>query len=126
MTLRETYPVADLFCEGFRYFDTSRYASDFLRPCMMLLGHWHVHLHNLLDLLVGDAFLLNHLGHVHHLLLLHQTEQGSGPGQGQGLERDQSQLQKREQGPADRNKISTPQHKSKMENGHPVMLGPAS
>ena len=95
MNLGGSYPVADPFREGFRYFDTSRYASDFLRPCVMLLGHWHVHLHHLLDLLVRDAFLLNHLGHVHHLLL-RQSEQGSGPGQGQGLKGDQSQLQQGE------------------------------
>ena len=34
-----------------------------------VLGHGHVHLHDLLHLLVGDTFLLHDLRHMHHLFL---------------------------------------------------------
>ena len=87
-------PVADRFFGSVQILHPA--LLNFLRPELMLLGHWHVHLHHLLDLLVGDAFLLNHLGHVHHLLL-RQSEQGSGP----CWTKDQGQLQR--EGTADRN-----------------------
>ena len=34
-----------------------------------LLRHGHMHLHDLLHLLVGDTFLLHDLRHMHHLFL---------------------------------------------------------
>ena len=34
-----------------------------------LLGHWHMHLHHLLHLLMRNTLLLDHLGHMDHLFL---------------------------------------------------------